>query len=246
MSEVEEAEVEHVLDFKVEYIFKFDKEKSYKFCVARLDDPIFKNVHGGQLCDVYQVHDIPYEDPTPELTKLRKFVDDRGGKIYAERYDMNAYESHSEHSHPYDIVTIWTSKVAFDKWHFINDHLIDKPSMLNPRHGRRHRHVGCIDSHQYLLHRVNSSSLLPSEIKQNLFSVFKFEFPVDDHVMPRIRSTITHRQDNTIRETEYTLDPPALVDGYSAYGILYIFPPQTPHSIHPALKPFKKEMCDND
>jgi hypothetical protein len=135
MSEVEQAEVEHVLDFKVEYIFKFDKEKSYKFCVARLDDPIFKNVHGGQLCDVYQVHDIPYEDPTPELTKLRKFVDDRGGKIYAERYDMNAYLSHSEHNHPYDIVTIWTSKIAFDKWHFINDHLIDKPSMLNPRHG---------------------------------------------------------------------------------------------------------------
>jgi hypothetical protein len=239
--EEEQFDVEYVLEFRVEYIFNFDKEKAYRSCTARPWDPRWKEVHGGQLCDVYQVYNILDEDPTPELSFLRRFVNDRGGEIYAERYDMDNRQVPHKFDHRYDIVTIWTSKIAFEKWHFINDHLIDKPYMLRlDDEGEKH-----IFSHRWL-HRVNSSLLIPSEIKQNLFTVFKFKFLVEDHVMPRIRSTITHRQDNKLYETDCTLDPQNLIDGYSAYGILYIFPPQNPHSIPPALKPFKKEICDND
>jgi hypothetical protein len=235
--EEEELDVEYVLEFKVKYIFNFDKDRAYRSCAANLWDPAarFEEVHGGQLCDVYQVYNILDEDPTPELSFLRRFVNDRGGEIYAERYDMNNTLQPQVFDHRYDILTVWTSKIAFDKWHFINDHLIDTPSMLCVTHGERH-----IDSHR-MLHRVSSAILLPSEIRQNLFTFFKFEFPVSNHVMPRIRTTITHRQDNKLYGTDCTLDSPDLIDGYSAYGILYIFPPKTPNSIHPSLKPFKKE-----
>jgi hypothetical protein len=152
--EEEELDVEYVLEFKVEHIFNFDKDRVCRSCAANLWDPYvrFKEVHGGQLCDVYQVYNILNEDPTPELSFLRRFVNDRGGEIYAERYDMDNTLQPHVFDHRYDILTIWTSKIAFDKWHFINDHLIDTPSMLCVTHGERH-----IDSHR-MLHRVHPSN----------------------------------------------------------------------------------------
>ena len=137
---------------------------------------------------------------------------------------------------PWAVLTVWTSKEAFDKWHFINDNLLMHSRMM------KEKHVVCIESHTHIVNRVQSVALQIVDKPEDMYTVFKFEIPYDHRHWPRMKCNVSHRDDSLWRESEYTFeeddDAP---DSNTSDAILYVFHPTKDIPISPNLKRFKTE-----
>jgi hypothetical protein len=222
----EEPEIEVVFETNAEHLFKYDKDNNpvYTSCEAKLNDKDFENYHKkhGVLCDVYQLFDIKEINPTGPITQLTNFILKHGGRVYAERLD---FEADSLDGFPFQVVTVWTSKEAFDKWHFVNDHIIRNPK-LNRSGGNKHKDVGCIQSHKHLLGRIQSVALEMVDEKDDMYTVSKFEVPYGDKVIPQMKYTVSYRQDYWYEEQDLKFEKTGDPDSDTEIGIVYVFPPK--------------------
>jgi hypothetical protein len=230
----EADEVLLVLEIKSEFFLPYDEETVYTSCEVNLYDKGFLESH-NQLCDVYQALNINDDDPTRALSWLRNFVYSKGGLLFAYRLDIEVDQLDGI---PFNVLTVWTSKAAYDKWHLANDRIIHRCGSDGVV-SRNLKGVGCIDSHRNIEKRVQSVALAIGQKNEDNYTVFKFEIPFSDRVMPQMKSTISYRDSYRFQESEYCF-PTVDHDKDTEFCILYVFPPLN-KIVHPNLKKFKTE-----
>ena len=224
-----------LLEIKDEWLFDYNKRDAYTSCEALLSNPRFFESH-SQLCDVYQVTDIKDDDPNKPLTTLRNFIDSKGGDVYASRIDI---EADPLDDIGYAVLTVWTKKISFEKWHFVNDHIIENPTMISYG-SKTHEDVGCIDSHHRMLFRVQSIALTMCEKRDRTCTVLKFEKPYGRKVLPQMKCTVSYRAGHLYEGHELWIeatDNPGPDNTGSEFAVVYVFYPRR-QGIHPNLKCF--------
>jgi hypothetical protein len=230
-----EVSSEELLEIKEEWLFDYKKSDAYTSCEATLSNPRFFESH-SQLCDVYQVTEIKDNEPNTQLTTLRNFIDSKGGEVYASRIDI---EADPLDDIAYPVLTVWTSKTSFDKWHFVNDHIIENQTMI--RYDSKARgDVGCIDSHRRMLFRVQSIAFTMCEKRERSCTVLKFEKPCGRKVLHQMKCTVSYRVQHQYEGHELTIDAKELRGQYntgSEFAVVYVFYPRR-QGIHPNLKCF--------
>jgi hypothetical protein len=153
---------------------------------------------------------------------LTNFIFKNGSRVYAECLD---FEADPLDGFPFQVVTVWTSKEAFDKWHFVNDHIIQNPKM-NRSGGKKHKDVGCIQSHKHHLGCIQSVALEMGDKKNDMYTVYKFEIPYGDKMIPQMKCTVSYRQDYWFEEEDLMFENTGHHDSNTEIGIVYVFPPK--------------------
>jgi hypothetical protein len=237
MGVLKEDPIQVLFEVKTEFAFTHEKKLAYTSWIADHHKDCNYSSY-SELCDVYQVISIPIEHTNVVLTDLSNCIYTKCGEIYASRLDIcdsyiGQYGNSSLADPPFVMaLTVWTSKTAFDKWHFVNDHRINyQVEDILP---------GCHESHLNVLDIFHSVALEACHKINNKYTVAKFEVPYGRKVIPRMKYTVSYRGSNLYETDELTLNQTVLVDHdnpidpvcdeYNSRGAcaaLYVFYPES-------------------
>ena len=121
--------------YSTEYLYSMDNNCTYVSCHV-----LESNVNGEpydcpyqyEKCDVFQVFNIKTDNPSVAFNNLQHLICLTGSEVYAMRVDTtDDFDNPLSSTWPQEGITAWTSKEAYDKWHLVNDQILQDTVLAN-------------------------------------------------------------------------------------------------------------------
>ena len=170
----ESSSLEMLSDFSFEYqfahtefLYSRDNNYSYTVCIMPYTFPGFNFAEecAYPKCDVYTVHSLRSMNASVLFDKLQSDIKKIGSDVYAVRVDTtDDYSCMISSRMPLDKMMAWTSKEAYDKWHLVNDQILQDNVISDQIFNIFPFSNGKVHSHLHLVYRFDSILLEQHEL----------------------------------------------------------------------------------
>jgi hypothetical protein len=177
-----------------------------------------------EKCDVFQVYALRTINLSVAFEKLQQHVKRSGSDVYAVRIDATDEPNLAvTWGVPLDVMTAWSSKNAYDKWHLVNDQMLQDLSILEQMQQDKASTKGNIPSHYHLVYRFDSTMLSEFENKKNGGRIVRLDIARRGAmVIPKTEITVSGSGDAHLNLEGFMNNAIA----HRPHRVLYIFDPE--------------------
>jgi hypothetical protein len=167
--------------YREEYLYSLQEEYVYTACEipdTSVEEESCVEEDNFPKCDVFQIFPNKWTmNVSVAYNKLQQHIQrSESGPVYAVRIETtDDFDAPVTGTRPLDCITAWTSKGAYDKWHMINDEILQNDKISHPINNQSGIDNGMVASHYNVVYRFDSVVLRQFEPSNNECKYVRFD-----------------------------------------------------------------------